>query len=142
MQLMRYQIAWRRWPLLLCAWLVYSNLVLVHGAHAQTPARADSIILELGCGGCHAGVPFANELREKAPDLSSAGRLYQPAYLFDYLQHPRQVRRHIGRSRMPDFKFDEKEALALVLFLQAQTYRDPQWPAFPAPRRSSTAGRR
>lgn len=79
-----------------------------------------SLLAELSCVSCHADLKTPSTLRDRTPDLSSAGLRYNPAYLFDYLQNPIRVKEHLGRSRMPDFHLSEKEALALVLFLQTQ----------------------
>lgn len=88
---------------------------------AQGKLTADSLLADLGCSGCHPGVEVASNVEAKAPDLSHAGLRYQEGYLFDYLQHPVPVRRHIGLSRMPGFDLSPKEALALVLFLTNQS---------------------
>ena len=55
-----------------------------------------------------------------APDLSHAGLRYRPAYIYTFLQSPKRVRYNIGAARMPGFHFDEKEALAVTLFLMEQ----------------------
>src|SRR5439155_7617666 len=80
----------------------------------------EKLVSELGCIHCHTDLKAASTLRERTPDLSSAGLRYNPAYLFDYLQNPVRVKQHLGRSRMPDFHLSQKEALALVMFLQTQ----------------------
>jgi nitric oxide reductase subunit C len=87
--------------------------------YGQTSEGA-RLVAELGCGNCHSDLPHNRNLPELIPDLSDAGSRYLPAYLFDFLQNPRQIRRHIGRSRMPDFQFSEKEALALTYFLMTR----------------------
>lgn len=97
---------------------------------AQIPDEP-ALIAELGCANCHTDLKIASPLKEKTPDLSSAGLRYNPAYLFDFLQNPVKVRRHLGRARMPDFHLGEKEALALVAFLQAQRGIPGKWPALP-----------
>ncbi len=84
-------------------------------------AAGEELIVELGCGGCHAGVPVMEKFRERTPDLTFAGERYHPGWLFRFLLEPAKIRRHIGKSRMPDFNFSEREALALVLFLQQKT---------------------
>jgi mono/diheme cytochrome c family protein len=63
--------------------------------------------------------------------LSHAGLRFNPV-IFDYLQNPAQVRRHIGASRMPNFYFSLKEALAVALFLEKQMQVEGKWPEFPA----------
>jgi mono/diheme cytochrome c family protein len=86
---------------------------------ASDPSGA-ALAAELGCAGCHGGLDVAVETRDRAPDLAFAGLRYQPGYLFAYLRDPRRVRRHVGASRMPDFRLSEEEALALTLFLGEQ----------------------
>lgn len=75
---------------------------------------------QLGCLNCHGGAITPNQVISKAPDLSRAGYRYQPQYIFNYLLHPTRVRNHIGLSRMPNFGFDEKEALAVTLYLSSK----------------------
>lgn len=112
---------------------IFVNLFFENRAvFGQIPLNAEQVISELNCASCHTGFNISSNLREKIPDLSYAGLRYNPAYLFDYLQHPGQVRRHIGLSRMPDFKLNEREALALTLFLETQTEEPGNWPAFPS----------
>src|ERR1051326_9621371 len=77
-----------------------------------------AMMTELGCLYCHADLPGKSSLRDMAPDLSSAGLRYNPAYLFEFLQRPTKVRQYLGRARMPDFHFSPPEALALAAFLQ------------------------
>jgi mono/diheme cytochrome c family protein len=96
------------------------------------PPRGESLVLELGCIQCHSDLAGQSSIREQAPELSQAGLRYRTAYLFEFLQRPKQVRRHIGRARMPDFQLTEKEALALALFLETQQATrptgQPPWP--------------
>ena len=99
---------------------------------AQTRPTTQQFIAELGCASCHVDLSIESNLKNLIPNLSHAGLRYNPAYLFDYLQHPTKIRRHLGRARMPDFHFSEKEALALTLFLETQKKEIPDLPAFPA----------
>ena len=97
-----------------------------------TNARpAEHALAELGCANCHTTLRHNSTLRERIPDLRSAGLRYNPAWLFEFLQNPTRVRRHLGRARMPNFYIDENEALALVEFLQTQTNIVGAWPALP-----------
>ncbi|MCI0699026.1 c-type cytochrome [candidate division KSB1 bacterium] len=91
---------------------------------------------DLACANCHPGIAIESNIHDKTPNLSHAGLRFNPAYLFDYLQNPTRVRRHIGLSRMPDFFFSPKEALALALFLEKQTQVEGKWPEYPAALRS------
>ncbi len=96
---------------------------------AQTLPPAEQLSNELGCPSCHLGLERKIDLREKAPDLSHAGLRFNPAYLFDFLQNPTKVRQHLGRSRMPSFHFDQRESLALTLYLATLTHVKEQWSA-------------
>ena len=87
-------------------------------------SSADSLISYLACGNCHLGVQTNLDIKEVTPDLSNAGLRYRPAYLFEFLQTPKQIRHNIGAARMPGFHFDEEEALAVTLFLMEQ--RSPE----------------
>lgn len=89
---------------------------------------------ELGCAYCHRDLHLQSTLRDITPDLSSAGLRYNPAYLFEYLQKPSRIRQHLGKARMPDFRFSEKETLALVAFLETQRSISGSWPAALPPR--------
>jgi mono/diheme cytochrome c family protein len=87
-------------------------------AREQQPADSVDLVAALGCGACHGGLPESDVIRGRAPSLAYAGLRYQTSFLFAYLQNPARVRLHIGRSRMPSFHLDERERLALALYLE------------------------
>src|SRR5688572_24109735 len=78
------------------------------------------LIGQLGCVNCHTDLQVKSNLRDLAPDLSSAGLRYDPAWLFEFLKRPVKVRRHLGPARMPDFYLSDDEAVALIAFLETQ----------------------
>ncbi|MGH7475399.1 MAG: c-type cytochrome [Longimicrobiales bacterium] len=83
------------------------------------PAAGQQSALErLGCGACHTAAGSAEHVRNVAPPLGggTAAR-YEPDHLFDYLRDPAPERAAAGAPRMPDFRLDERERLALTLFL-------------------------
>lgn len=86
----------------------------------QSQLTTEELIGDLGCSGCHSGIPIESNVINKIPDLTFAGQQYDPGYLFEFLLNPRKVLQNIGYSRMPDFHLSEGEALALVLFLIEQ----------------------
>lgn len=110
---------------------VVGLVLLSFNAHGQAPTRGTTLFVELGCAACHSDLRLGSTLRERTPDLSSAGLRYNPAYLFDFLQRPSKVRRHLGVARMPDFYLSESEAVALVAFLETQRTVTGQWPLSP-----------
>jgi mono/diheme cytochrome c family protein len=122
-------------------WLFVAGVFLsfTFGLPGQTPdetslaRRGKALMGELGCASCHTELRLDNTLRERTPDLSSAGLRYRPSWLFEFLQNPVKVRQHLGRARMPGFHLTEKEALALVAFLETQRTISGQWPPLPDP---------
>ncbi|HET7566087.1 MAG TPA: c-type cytochrome [Gemmatimonadaceae bacterium] len=80
-------------------------------------ASGATLVAELGCAGCHAGVGSSNDARAKAPALDDVGARRSPGFLFAYLANPTRIRTDLGRTRMPDFHLDERERLALTLYL-------------------------
>jgi mono/diheme cytochrome c family protein len=55
--------------------------------------------------------------RERAPRFGADGPALLPEFVFEYLADPQPRRTDIGATRMPDFALDERERLALALFL-------------------------
>jgi len=101
-------------------------------APLPAPVSGSILIAELGCANCHTELRIPSFLKDRIPDLSSAGLRYRAAYLFDYLQSPARVRRHLGRARMPDFHLSAEEALALTAFLETQRQGPRFRPGFPS----------
>ncbi|HEU4586907.1 MAG TPA: c-type cytochrome [Gemmatimonadaceae bacterium] len=92
-------------------------------APASLPtASGRELVAQLGCAGCHPGVGAANEARGHSPPLADIGARRSPGYIFAYLADPSRGRSGDGRARMPDFHLDERERLALTLYLS--TLRD------------------
>ena len=81
-------------------------------AAAQTPDAA-VLIGALGCAGCHAGMPARTST---APPLGPAGARFDDAWLFDYMAHGSGPR-GASPARMPDFRLDAAERVALAAFL-------------------------
>lgn len=134
-------LAWpRAFPALLRVGFVCACSALAALAATAQPAPRlsdeadqDDLIAAMGCASCHTDLPSRSSLRERTPDLSFAGSRYQPDYLFQFLQNPVKVRRHLGRARMPDFHLSPQEALALTAFLETQRALPapavaPDWP--------------
>jgi len=101
---------------------------------------AEQLLKDLACANCHSGLAVESNIHDKAPNLSHAGLRYNPGHLFDYLQNPAQIRQHIGPSRMPNFHFDKKEALAVTLFLEQQVQIEGTWPEYPNALRNYQSG--
>jgi mono/diheme cytochrome c family protein len=83
------------------------------------PPQADGrqLAAELGCGGCHAGMPEPSLARSRSPRFGPGATPLPADFVFEYLADPQRRRNDIGPTRMPDFALDERERLALALFL-------------------------
>lgn len=93
------------------------------GTHAPPPPGPSerqeagrALAAELGCGACHAGTPGPETVRARTPALGLEPTL-PAAFVFAYLADPTPRRDDIGVSRMPDFRLDEAERVALALLL-------------------------
>jgi len=102
---------------------------------------AEALLNDLACANCHDGITVESNIHDQAPNLSHAGLRYNPAHLFDYLQNPVKIRQHLGLARMPNFFFDQKEALAVALFLEKQTQIEGKWPEYPSALQDYRAGK-
>lgn len=83
------------------------------------PPQADGrqLAAELGCAGCHAGMPEPTLARSRSPRFGPGATSLPAGFVFEYLADPQRRRNDIGLTRMPDFALDERERLALALFL-------------------------
>lgn len=70
----------------------------------------------LGCGACHQGLPTPTRARDDAPGFGPGADPLPGEFVFRYLADP-QPRRDIAPARMPDFRLDEAERVALALYL-------------------------
>ncbi len=100
----------------------------------QSYATADQLLNDLACGSCHEGIDVQSDIRKKAPDLTAAGIRYSPDYIYSFVRYPVRIRRHIGVSRMPSFRLDEREGLALALYLGELRPAGAATPGFPVQR--------
>lgn len=91
------------------------------GATGPQAARGRALASELGCGGCHGGMPEPETARERAPALGAGAPALSPDFVFAYLADPGRRRDDIGATRMPDFRLDEGERAALALHLGTGT---------------------
>lgn len=94
---------------------------------------AEALLQDLACNNCHTGRAPSAEIRAEAPPLGFAGLRYRAGYLYSYLGQPARIRKHIGASRMPDFRLSDQERLALTLYLAEQQSLPQPLPSIPVP---------
>ena len=98
----------------LAAWAIPGS----GGSQARpSPEQGWELAAELGCGGCHAGAPAPDPARAKVPLLGPEAPPLPGDFVFEYLADPQPRRDGMGATRMPDFRLDEGERVALALFL-------------------------
>lgn len=83
----------------------------------QEPPEGRELVEALGCAACHAGVPDGGTIRGAARPFGAGTALIAPAYLFHYLADPQTVRPDIAPARMPRYELDERQRVALALFV-------------------------
>lgn len=86
-------------------------------ALAQEPPEGLVLVEALGCGACHAGVPGGEAIRGVAPPFGDGAAPMAPAYVFHYMADPQTVRPDIAPARMPRYELDERQRVALALFV-------------------------
>ena len=110
-------------------WLILGGVLAVgvvgwSGGRQGAPATGGGtardgaqLVAALGCGACHTGVAEDEAIRAATPPLGEGAPMLAPAYIFHYLADPRPVRPDIAPARMPSFDLDERQRLALALFV-------------------------
>ena len=86
------------------------------GARQMTPDGRE-LVASLGCGACHSGVPDGEAIRAVAPPFGEGAPEMAPAYVYHYLADPQTVRPEIAPARMPSYDLDERQRVALALFI-------------------------
>jgi mono/diheme cytochrome c family protein len=98
---------------------------------AQELPTAEELLNDLACGSCHEGIDVESDILAKAADLSQAGLRYAPDHVFSYIRYPIKIREHLGASRMPIMHLDERESLAIALYLQTLLPVGAEPPVYP-----------
>ena len=108
-----------------------------HLQAAEEIARGEHLFEELGCHGCHLTEGY-EELAKSGgfsvigPSLRRIGAKLDHGWMVRWVKNPHEFR---ARTRMPNFMFDEEQAVQIVAFLLSDT-RQPseEWrSAHPAP---------
>jgi mono/diheme cytochrome c family protein len=100
-------------------------------------ARGQKLFEDLGCHGCHLAEGYEDLAKDHGvsaigPSLRRIGAKADPAWLVRWVTNPHQFR---PRTRMPNFMFDEQQAVQIVAYLLHDT-QEPSaaWlAAHPAP---------
>jgi len=91
---------------------------------APTLSKGKKLFVELGCHGCHLAEGYADEPKV-GPQLLRIGSKVSPSWLYRWVKNPRE---YLPDTRMPDFQFDDKDALATVAYLLASSDKEFKLP--------------
>jgi cytochrome c2 len=93
--------------------------------------KGKQVLLESGCYGCHEIKGFM-DLPKIGPELGRLSEKLDPRWLYRWVKSPKEYNPH---TRMPDFRFSERQASALTAFLMGlggeEGRRSPAGPASP-----------
>jgi mono/diheme cytochrome c family protein/predicted nucleic acid-binding Zn-ribbon protein len=93
----------------------HGNVEYLEGADAI--AAGEKLFEELGCHGCHLAVGY-EDLARVGPYLRRLRAKVDPSWLIRWVQNPHDFRPH---TRMPNFMFDQEEAVAIASYLWTTT---------------------
>jgi mono/diheme cytochrome c family protein len=86
---------------------------------AETAARGEQLFVELGCHGCHLTEGYEDLSKIDGttaigPSLRRIGAKVDPAWLVRWVRNPHEFR---PRTRMPNFMFNDDQAVAVAAYL-------------------------
>ncbi len=83
-------------------------------------SKGKNLFIKLGCHGCHLADGYAKEAKV-GPRLYRIADKVDPSWLYRWVKKPRD---YLPKTRMPEFKFDEKDAMAVTAYLLATSEED------------------
>ncbi len=90
---------------------------VVNLAGAPLLSKGKRLFIKLGCHGCHLADGYATEAKV-GPRLYRVANKVDPSWLYRWVKKPRD---YLPKTRMPEFKFDEKDAMAVTAYLLASS---------------------
>ena len=91
---------------------------------APVLSKGKRLFVELGCHGCHLAEGYAQEAKV-GPRLNRIKSKADPSWLYRWVKKPRD---YLPKTRMPEFKFDEKDALGVTAYLLAASENNYELP--------------
>ncbi len=93
---------------------------VVNLAGAPLLSKGKRLFIKLGCHGCHLADGYAKEAKV-GPRLYRVANKVDPSWLYRWVKKPRD---YLPKTRMPEFQFDEKDAMAVTAYLLASSDKD------------------
>ncbi|GEM_PF-428937 len=98
----------------------HSEVIHLEGADELSHGR--ELFLELGCHGCHLADGF-QDAQKVGPGLLRIASKVNPTWLYKWVKNPKG---YLPKTRMPNFGFDNKDALAVTAYLMASSEKGYQ----------------
>ncbi len=80
-------------------------------------SKGKQLFVKLGCHGCHLADGYSKEAKV-GPALMKVASKVNPSWLYRWVKNPRG---YLPNTRMPDFGFNDKDALAVTAYLLASS---------------------
>jgi mono/diheme cytochrome c family protein len=80
---------------------------------APVLSKGKNLFVKLGCHGCHLADGYSQEAKV-GPSLLRVASKVSPSWLYRWVKNPRE---YLPATRMPDFGFDDKDALGVTAYL-------------------------
>lgn len=87
---------------------------------APVLSKGKNLFVKLGCHGCHLADGYSQEAKV-GPSLLRVGSKVDPSWLYRWVKNPRG---YLPKTRMPDFGFNDKDALAVTAYLLSASDKD------------------
>ena len=82
---------------------------------APVLSKGKNLFVKLGCHGCHLADGYSQEPKV-GPRLLRIASKVNPSWLYRWVKNPKE---YLPKTRMPDFDFNDKDALAVTAYLLA-----------------------
>ena len=93
----------------------HGEVIHLQGADELSKGRA--LFLKLGCHGCHLADGF-QDAKKVGPGLLRIASKVNATWLYKWVKNPKE---YLPNTRMPNFGFDSKDALAVTAYLMASS---------------------
>ncbi|MFQ5450136.1 MAG: c-type cytochrome [Nitrospinaceae bacterium] len=87
---------------------------------APVLSKGKKLFLKLGCHGCHLAEGYGHESKV-GPRLVRIASKVNPSWLYRWVKDPKA---YLPKTRMPNFGFNDKDALAVVAYLMSSSQKD------------------
>ena len=100
----------------------HAEVIELEGAPDLTKGK--KLFVKLGCPGCHLADGYSQEAKV-GPALLKVASKVNPSWLYRWVKNPKE---YLPNTRMPDFGFNDKDALGVTAYLLSASEKTYQLP--------------